>query len=124
MQTRILSQEEWLPCLNALGRHCEKWFVTIELLGLEIEADLGAREWPLQAIDVELNGGPDDSISFQFGDGDTVFRRTVTAPKRVRLSWTEKGLQEAICIDSAHGFTLLARFRPATAPQQAPRIPL
>lgn len=114
---REIPRGEWVEYLNSFSRQHEGWLVTVEVLGVDIGAQVEAEEMVLEGVTADLKGG-EDVISVILGRRSTErVTHNITSPTHVRVEQTEYGADMALQIESGDGVTTLVRFRSAMLPE-------
>lgn len=112
MATREIPRGEWVAFLDSFSRQHDGWLVTVEVLGLEIGAQVESREQPLRGITADLKDDGEDMISiFVGGKPDDHITHIIHAVTHIRLKETEQGAHEALHFEPKRGAATLLRFR-------------
>jgi hypothetical protein len=113
-----IPREEWVEYFDGFSRRHEGWLVTVEVLGMEVGAQVEAQELPLRGVTAELKDGGADEINIILGGkGAERVTHTVTRPTHVRIEQAEDGADMTLQIESGGGVTTLMRFRSAVLPE-------
>lgn len=120
---REIPRGEWVKYLDGFSRRHEGWLVTVEVLGAEIGAQVGAQELPLEGVTAELKAGGEDVITIMLGGGaQEHVTHSILQPTHVRIEQAESGADMALQIESGSGVTTLVRFRSAILPEMVDGI--
>ena len=115
---REIPRDEWAEFFDIFSRQHEGWLVTVELLGAEIGAQVGAEEVALEGITADLKGGGEDVISIILGKRSSErATHNITQPTHVRIEQAENGADMALQIEAGGGVTTLVRLRSAMLPE-------
>jgi hypothetical protein len=118
MKTREIAKDEWGTFFNNFSRRHEGWLATLEILGLEIGAQVEGRELALRGIVDEWDDMKGNAIMMMAGTkpNDHV-THTIRNATQVSLEQTDGGADVALAIKSADGTTALLRFRSPMLPE-------
>ena len=118
MKTREIPKDEWGTFFNNFSRRHEGWLATLEILGLEIGAQVEGRELALSGIVDEWDELKGNAIMMMVGTtrNDHV-THTIRNATQVSLEQTDGGADVALAVKSADGTTALLRFRSPMLPE-------
>lgn len=124
MSVRDIPTEAWHEFFDSFSRSHARWLVTIEVLRVDGDTFVAARQVPLTGITAETKPGVERQIEIAVGeDPDRHLLHTVPHPSRVRLEETEAGALASLQIDSADGPVTRLWFRSAMKPELVDGIP-
>lgn len=123
MRTREISRSEWPEFFDSFSRQHEGWLVTLEILGLEIGAQVEERELAFEGIVAEWDEVQGDEIAIMIGaKPDDHITHSISRPTEVSLEQTDEGADAALAIKSADGVTALMRFRSPMLPEMVDAV--
>jgi hypothetical protein len=118
MKTREIPIHEWGTFFNNFSRRHEGWLATLEILGLEIGAQVEGRELALRGIVGEWDEIKGNALMIMVGTTrDDHVTHTIRNATQVSLEQTDGGADVALAIKSADGTTALLRFRSPMLPE-------
>ena len=123
MRTREISRSEWPEFFDSFSCQHEGWLVTLEILGLEIGAQVEERELAFEGIVAERDEVQGDEIAIMIGaKPDDHITHSISRPTEVSLEQTDEGADAALAIKSADGVTALLRFRSPMLPEMVDAV--
>jgi hypothetical protein len=112
MQSREISDEQWVSFFNQFSRDHAGWPVTIEVMSPETGPQHLASELPLQGISFDPGGTRPCTISVGAGDSPSAnISHVVDMPLHIRLAGAERDDADGtIQIEPARGPVTLVHF--------------
>jgi hypothetical protein len=118
MKTKEIPKQEWRTFFDNFSRQYEGWLATLEILGVEIGAQVEERELPLKGIAGEWHEVEGNAITIMVGmKPDDHITHAIGNATQVSLEQTDDGADAALAIKSADGTTALLRFRKPMLPE-------
>ena len=118
MQTKEIPTNEWSEFFDSFSRKHEGWLVSVEILGMEIGAQVEQRDQALEGITNEWNEGAGNTITIMTeAKPEGHITHSITHPTAVSLEQTDEGADVALAIKSNDGTTTLLRFRSVVLPE-------
>ena len=123
MKTKEIPRNEWSEFFDSFSRQHEGWLVTLEVLGLEIGAQVEERELALEGVVAEWSEADGDEITIMIGaKPDDHITHRVSQPMSVSVEQTDEGADVALAIKGQDETTTLLRFRSAILPEMVDGI--
>lgn len=118
MQTKEIPKNEWSGFFDSFSRKHNGWLVNVEILGLEIGAQVEQRELALKGITNEGDEVEGNTIVIMTSaKAEGHITHSITHPTAVSLEQTDEGADAALAIKSDDGITTLLRFRSVVLPE-------
>ena len=118
MQTKEIPKNEWSGFFDSFSRKHDGWLVRVEILGLEIGAQVEQRDLALHGITNEWDEVGGNTITLMTAARpEGHITHSITSPTAVSIEQTDEGADVALAIKSSDGTTTLLRFRSAVLPE-------
>jgi hypothetical protein len=123
MKTKKIPKSEWPEFFDSFSRQHEGWLATLEILAIDIGAQVQERELAFEGIVDESNEALGNQIIIMMGlKPDDHITHTVARPIDVSLEQTDEGADVALAIKSADGVTALLKFRSPMLPEMVDAV--
>ena len=111
MQTREISQSEWLEFLNRFSSRHQGWLVNLEVFGPDMGAQVEGTGLVLEGLANEYDEVHGNTIMIMAGDkpADHV-THTIRRPTEITLEKTDTGEDSALLIKAEDGTTTVLIF--------------
>ena len=118
MKTKEIPREEWKAFFDNFTRRNDGWLVTLEILGVEIGAQVEQRKLAFRGIVDDWDEIASSEIMMMFGTKpDQHLTHRIGNATQVSLEQTDEGADAALAIKAADGTTALLRFRSPMLPE-------
>lgn len=118
MQTKEIPKNEWSGFFDRFSREHEGWLVSVEILGLEIGAQVEQRDLALEGITNESDEVAGNTIMIMTeAKPEGHITHSIPYPTAVSLEQSDEGSDVALAIKSNDGTTTLLRFRTVVLPE-------
>jgi Family of unknown function (DUF5335) len=123
MKTKKIPKSEWPEFFDSFSRQHEGWLATLEILAIDIGAQVQERELAFEGIVDESNEALGNQIIIMMGvKPDDHITHTVAGPIDVSLEQTDEGADVALAIKSVDGVTALLKFRSPMLPEMVDAV--
>ena len=123
MITQQIPTNEWAGFFENFSRKHEGALVSLQVISLDIGAQVEQRELALQGLSHELDGSARSTVIIMMGSRpDQHVTHSITRPTEVNVEKTDEGTDIAISIKDADGNTALLQLLVAIQPAVADAV--
>jgi hypothetical protein len=118
MKTKEIPRDEWSKFFDSFSRNHSGSSVTLEIIGLEIGAQIEEHELVFEGIVSESDKVRGYEIAIMMGaKPEDHITHSISRVAQVSLEQSDQGTDGVLAIKSADGVMALLRFRSATLPE-------
>jgi hypothetical protein len=111
MQTLEIPRNQWVSFFNNFSRNHHGWAIKLEVLHVDIGAQVEAHDLPFLGIVADLRPNGKDQIAIIIEASHYNHMSHIIAyPTHVRIEQNDRGTDEALQIESASGETAIINF--------------
>lgn len=118
MKTIEIPQSSWNLFFDTFSRQHEGWLVTMEVVGIEIGAQIQGEDLTLECMTLESSEKSGNTIITMIGARkDEHITHNINDPTEVSLTQTDEGADAVLAIKSSDNITTMLRFRSPMLPE-------